>query len=137
MRFEDLPTLNATLNGLSAVFLIAGFIFIRRKRISAHKFCMLSACVTSTLFLICYLTYHSSHGATRYQHRGLIRTVYFSILVSHTFLAVIILPMVIMTLRRALKGNFEAHRRIAKWTLPLWIYVSITGVVIYLMLYQF
>lgn len=136
MTVEDLPIVNATLNGLSAILLAAGFTFIRRKNIPAHRFCMLSAVVTSTIFLACYLTFHYYHGSTRFQGQGAIWWIYFSILLSHTILAIVVVPLVLTTLYRALKGQFDRHKRIARWTLPIWFYVSVTGVVIYLMLYQ-
>ena len=132
-----MPELNAALNLTSALFLIAGFIFIKRRSIAAHKFCMLSATATSLVFLISYIYYHLNHGSTRFQGTGFSRTVYFSILISHTILAVVQVPLIYKTLRHALTGRIEQHRRLAQITLPIWIYVSITGVVIYWMLYQF
>jgi uncharacterized membrane protein YozB (DUF420 family) len=134
---SQLPTLNAALNSLSAVFLITGYLLIRSKRISAHRICMLSAFACSTLFLISYLVYHYQVGSVPFKGQGSIRTVYFVILITHTILAVTIVPLAIITLRRALKGRFEAHQRIARWTFPLWLYVSITGVIVYVMLYRF
>ena len=131
-----LPTLNAILNTLSAVFLASGYVFIRQRRITAHKRCMISALVTSSLFLVSYLTYHFQIGSKPFTGQGPIRTVYFSILLSHTTLAAVIVPLVVMTVRRAWKGNFERHARIARRTLPLWLYVSVTGVVVYWMLYR-
>jgi putative membrane protein len=131
-----LPLIDATLNAASAVLLIAGYYFIRRKNIAAHRACMLAAFATSILFLICYLTYHYFHGVTRFPGHGLVRTFYLSLLASHTILAVVIVPLVLATLYRAWRRQFDRHRRIAVWTLPLWIYVSITGVVVYWMLYQ-
>jgi putative membrane protein len=133
---ELLPTVNATLNTLSAIFLLCGYWNIRHKRIAAHKACMLSAVVTSSLFLISYLTYHYHIGSKHFEGPGWVRPVYFSILISHTILAAAIVPLVLMTLRRALKGNFQMHARIARRTLPLWVYVSVTGVVVYWMLYR-
>ena len=131
-----LPTLNAILNALSAILLVNGYRFIRQRRIIAHKRCMISAIVTSSLFLVSYLTYHFQIGSKPFTGQRTIRTVYFSILISHTSLAITIVPLVLITLRRALKGNFERHARIARRTLPLWLYVSVTGVVVYWMLYQ-
>jgi uncharacterized membrane protein YozB (DUF420 family) len=131
-----LPHVNATLNSISAVLLISGFLFIRRGNITSHRKCMLTACVTSTLFLVGYLTYHSFFGSTSFKGEGWIRPVYFTILLTHTILAVVIVPMVLLTVFRALRERFDAHRRIARWTLPLWLYVSITGVIVYLLLYQ-
>jgi uncharacterized membrane protein YozB (DUF420 family) len=136
MSISELPTLNAILNSISATLLVAGYFFIRRKNIKAHRASMISAFVTSTLFLISYLTYHYYHGSTKFQGQGAIRAVYFSILLTHTILAAAIVPMVFITFSRALKERFDRHRKIARWTLPLWLYVSVTGVVVYLMLYQ-
>jgi len=132
---RKLPTVNAGLNGTCAVLLVAGFLFIRSKRVGAHKACMITACVVSLLFLASYLTYHHFAGSTRFTREGWIRPVYFTILISHTVLAALIVPMVIVTLVNALRGRFERHRGIARWTLPAWMYVSVTGVVVYVMLY--
>jgi uncharacterized membrane protein YozB (DUF420 family) len=115
---------------------LAGFRFIRRGRIQAHRNCQVSAVVTSTLFLISYLTYHYYHGATRFAGQGLVRPLYFAILLTHTILAVVIVPLILITLYRAARKDFVRHRRIARWTLPLWLYVSVTGVIVYLMLYH-
>ncbi|MCI0524814.1 MAG: DUF420 domain-containing protein [Acidobacteria bacterium] len=136
MSISELPTLNAILNSISAILLGAGYFFIRRKNIKAHRASMVSAFVTSTLFLISYLTYHYYHGSTKFQGQGAIRAVYFFILLTHTILAAAIVPMIFITFSRALKEKFDRHRKIARWTLPLWLYVSVTGVVVYLMLYQ-
>jgi len=136
MPLSSLPGLNAALNSASAVLLAAGYLFIRNKKIAAHRLCMLSAFTTSALFLISYLTYHYQVGSVPFKGQGWIRVVYFTILISHTILAATIVPLVLMTLTRALKGSFERHKRIARWTLPLWLYVSITGVIVYWMLYQ-
>lgn len=136
MSIADLPVLNATLNATSAVLLAAGFGFIRKKRVAAHRVCMLSALAVSSAFLTSYLIYHYHVGSVRFQGRGWIRPVYFAILSTHTILAVAIVPLVLVTLTRALKGNFDRHARLARWTLPLWFYVSVTGVVIYWMLYH-
>jgi uncharacterized membrane protein YozB (DUF420 family) len=132
-----LPTVNAILNGTSAVLLCTGYLFIRRRRITAHKICMLSAFITSTVFLVSYLTLRYFAGFTAFHGQGWIRPVYFTILVSHTVLAACILPLVLMTLYRAWREQFTKHRWIARWTLPLWFYVSVTGVIVYLLLYQF
>lgn len=131
----DLPTLNAALNSLSAVFLCAGYYFIRARHREAHRRCMLAACVTSTLFLISYLVYHFHVGSVKFQGQGWIRSVYFTILITHTILATAVVPLALITLVRALREKFDAHRRIARWTLPIWLYVSVTGVVVYWMLY--
>lgn len=136
MSFSDLPALNASLNALSAVFLTAGYRNIRQKNISAHRACMLTAFGFSTLFLISYIIYHARVGSVRFLHQGWIRPVYFSILITHVTLAAVILPLAIVTLSRALKQRFDRHRQIARWTLPLWLYVSVTGVVVYAMLYH-
>ncbi len=133
---SDLPAVNATLNGTSAVLLLVGFYLIRRRNMTAHRLCMLAAFGTSTLFLISYLVYHFQVGSVRFGGTGWARTLYFSILSTHTVLAVVIVPLVLITLSRALKERFDRHRRIARWTLPLWLYVSVTGVVIYWMLYR-
>ncbi len=134
---HDLPAVNATLNATSAVLLTTGYRLIRRGRRETHKRVMLAAFTVSILFLISYLVYHSQVGSVRYPHSGAIRTVYLSILFTHTGLAATVPVLAILTLRRALKGNFTRHRRLARWTLPIWLYVSVTGVVVYLMLYQF
>lgn len=131
-----LPHLNAILNGTSAVLLSLGYIFIRKGNIAAHRTCQVSALVVSLLFLTSYLTYHFQHGATRFQGQGFVRPLYFVILISHTILAVVIVPLVVITFMRALRADFVRHRRIARVTLPLWLYVSVTGVIVYLMLYQ-
>jgi putative membrane protein len=136
MSISDLPTLNAILNSISAVLLATGFFFIRRKNIKAHRACMIAAFATSTLFLISYLIYHYNHGATGFSGEGIVRPVYFTILITHTILAAAIVPMVFITFSRALREKFDKHRKIARWTLPLWLYVSVTGVFVYLMLYQ-
>ena len=131
-----LPHLNAVLNTTSALLLLAGFRFIRLGRIQAHRNCQVTAVVTSTLFLISYLTYHYFHGTTRFAGQGIVRPFYFIILTTHTILAVVIVPLIFITLYRAVRGDFIRHKRIARWTLPLWLYVSVTGVIVYLMLYQ-
>jgi len=136
MQISDLPTVNATLNALSSIWLTSGYLFIRQKKIFAHRFCMLGALTTSTLFLISYLTYHYHAGSKPFTGQGAIRTVYFTILLTHTVLAVVIVPMALITLSRAFKERFDQHKRIARWTLPMWFYVSVTGVIIYFMLYQ-
>jgi uncharacterized membrane protein YozB (DUF420 family) len=130
------PAINATLNALSGVFLLIAFILIRQRRILAHKRFMLAACTTSLVFLASYLAYHYAAGTTRFAGLGWSRPVYFTLLLTHTVLAVVIVPLVLVTLARGLRGNFARHRAIARWTFPLWLYVSITGVVIYVMLYH-
>jgi uncharacterized membrane protein YozB (DUF420 family) len=137
MQIQDLPALNATLNGLSAVLLTTGYILIRRGRRDLHKRCMLAALATSALFLISYVIYHLNTGSRPFPGQGGIRLVYFVILITHVILAAAILPLALITTARGLKEQYDRHVRIARWTLPLWLYVSVTGVVIYLMLYQF
>jgi putative membrane protein len=131
-----LPHFNAFLNFSSFVLLTCGYFFIRRKNIIAHRNCQIAALSVSVLFLISYVTYHSQHGATSFTGQGIVRPVYFVILTSHTILAVVIVPFVIITVLRAKRGDFLRHRAIARWTLPMWLYVSITGVIVYLMLYH-
>ncbi len=128
--------LNATLNAASAILLTTGYAMIRRGRIVAHKTCMASAFVCSTVFLVSYLIYHARVGSVAFRGQGWIRPAYFTLLISHTILAAAIVPLAILTLTRALRGRFDRHKRIARWTLPLWLYVSVTGVVIYFLLYR-
>jgi putative membrane protein len=130
------PALDAALNGASALLLTLGFVFIRQRKIAAHKTCMISAFASSTIFLVCYLWYHAHHGVTHFTGQGFVRGFYFALLGSHTILAAVIVPLVLMTLYRALRNRFPQHRKIARWTLPLWLYVSVTGVLVYWMLYQ-
>lgn len=136
MSVTDLPTLNATLNSIAAILLVAGYIAIRRRHIRTHKRCMLSAFVTSALFLVSYLVYHAQVGSRPFAGEGPLRLAYFAILISHVVLAAAILPLAVVTLARALRGRFDRHVALARWTLPLWLYVSVTGVVVYLMLYH-
>ena len=131
-----LPHLNACLNASSAVLLFAGYSFIRKGNVAAHRACQISALIVSSLFLVSYLTYHYYHGTTRFLGTGLARPIYFTVLTSHTILAIVIVPLIAVTFYRALKLDFVRHRKIARITLPLWFYVSITGVIVYLMLYQ-
>jgi putative membrane protein len=133
---SELPTLNAALNTLSAVFLCTGYFFIRARNIRAHRACMLAAFACSSLFLVSYLIYHFQVGSVPYQGRGWIRAAYFAILLTHTILATAVVPLALITLVRALRAKFTAHRRIARWTFPIWLYVSVTGVIVYLMLYR-
>lgn len=134
--YSIFPVINATLNACSAVLLVIGRTLIGRKNVTAHRAVMLTALGTSTLFLISYLYYHAHVGSVHFQGMGWSRPLYFTILTSHTILAAVIVPMVIITLSRALRQRFDRHRAVARWTFPLWLYVSVTGVVIYLMLYQ-
>jgi uncharacterized membrane protein YozB (DUF420 family) len=136
MTIADLPALNATLNATSAVLLTIGWILIRRGRWRQHRAFMIAAFCTSVLFLISYLTYHAHIGSKHFTGQGAIRVVYFSILLTHTVLAATIVPLVLVTLSRGLSARFDRHRAIARWTIPLWLYVSVTGVVVYFMLYQ-
>ena len=130
------PAIDAALNAISAVFLALGYFFIRKKNIRAHKACMLSAFGASVLFLVFYLTYHFLHGIVRFTGQGLVRPFYFALLGTHTILAAVIVPLVLITLYRAWRGRFDRHKQIARWTLPLWFYVSVTGVVVYWMLFH-
>lgn len=133
---DSLPAVNATLNVAAACLLFLGWIFIRRKQVAAHRACMIAAFVVSAMFLACYLAYHFQRGSRPFPGHGIWRTVYFLILVPHIFLAMAMLPPIYLTFRRAFAGDFERHRRIARPTLAVWIYVSATGVLVYLMLYQ-
>lgn len=134
--YTALPAVNATLNGIAAIFLSVGWVMIKRGDRRRHQACMLIAFVMSTLFLISYLTYHANVGSVPFQGQGTIRQVYFAILITHILLAAVILPLALVTLSRALSRRFDRHRKIARWTLPIWLYVSVTGVVIYVMLYK-
>ena len=136
MEIASLPTLNASLNALASVFLVAGYVMIRSRRIDAHRRCMLSALGTSALFLISYVIYHANAGSVPFRGTGAIRVVYFAVLIPHIILAAAILPLALVTTARGLRGDYTRHVRIARWTLPIWLYVSVTGVIVYLMLYQ-
>lgn len=137
MNYALLPHLNAALNATSGLLLLAGFLFIRRRNVAAHRACMLGAVTASCLFLVSYLVYHFGHqGVTRFQGPPGVRLLYLTILLTHTVLAVVIVPLVAVTLVRALRTDFLRHRRVARWTFPLWLYVSATGVVVYLFLYH-
>ena len=137
LSVTDLPTLNASLNAISAVLLSTGYVFIRRGQWQRHRACMVAALAVSVLFLTSYVIYHLNVGSVPFQGRGLIRGVYFTILITHIILAAAIVPLALMTVSRAFARRFDRHRRIARVTLPLWMYVSVTGVVIYFMLYRF
>jgi uncharacterized membrane protein YozB (DUF420 family) len=130
------PALNASLNGASAVLIITGHMLVHRKQISLHRACMIAAVVTSSLFLTSYLYYHAHVGSVRFPGQGWVRPVYFTLLISHTVLAAAVVPLVLLSLIAALRGRFQRHRRIARWAYPIWLYVSVTGVVVYVMLYQ-
>jgi uncharacterized membrane protein YozB (DUF420 family) len=142
VSIHDLPAVNASLNGLSVVFLTAGFVFIKRGNKITHRNCMIAAFCTSVIFLACYLTYHTwlavvlHQGPTRFLNPPWFRPIYLTILLTHTILAIVIVPMILTTLWRAKMERFETHKKIARWTWPLWMYVSVTGVVVYLLLYQ-
>jgi putative membrane protein len=136
MDLSILPTVNAALNATSALLLVLGYTLIRQRAITGHTICMLGACGTSAIFLVSYLTYHFFHGATRFPGQGPVRLFYFSILISHTFLAICVVPLVIFTLVFAFRSRFDKHAALARVTLPVWLYVSVTGVVVYWMLYR-
>ncbi len=136
MTVHDLPAVNATLNALSGVLLLIGYMLIRARRIEQHRRCMIAAFVTSSLFLVSYLVYHAQVGSVPFTRHGLVRPVYFTILITHVTLAAVVLPMALVTLSRGLKRRFVQHRRIARWTFPIWMYVSVTGVLVYVLLYQ-
>lgn len=136
MSVTDLPALNATLNAMASVLLVTGWVLIKRGRRQAHRNCMIAALVVSGLFLTSYVIYHAHVGSVPFTGTGWIRTVYFSVLIPHVILAAAIVPPVIITVSRGLSAKYDRHRRIARWTLPLWLYVSVTGVIVYVMLYQ-
>jgi len=133
---HDLPAVNATLNGAAGVLLVIGYLLIRAGRIDLHRRVMIAAFCTSTLFLISYLAYHAQVGSVPFTRQGLVRSIYFTILITHVILAAAVLPLALITLSRGLKGRYPQHRRIARWTLPIWLYVSVTGVLVYVLLYQ-
>ncbi len=135
IQISDLPAVNAILNSISAVFLITGYVMIRNRLVTYHRFCMIVAFVASILFLVSYLTYHYHIGSKHFPGTGIIRTVYFTILITHKTLAASVPVLATITLYRAIKRQFDRHKRIARWTLPIWLYVSVTGVIIYCMLY--
>ena len=137
MNVTDLPAVNATLNGISALLILLGYAMIRQEHKQAHALCMISAIITSALFLGCYLTYHflKAGHVTRFTHPGWPKALYFFILGTHTPLAVLVLPLIALTVIPALQQHFDAHKRMARWTLPVWLYVSVTGVLVYMMLY--
>jgi putative membrane protein len=136
VSISDLPALNACLNAISAALLTYGWVLIKRGHIEQHRRCMLAAFGTSALFLTSYVVYHANIGSRPFQGQGAIRTVYFAILITHVVLAAAILPLSLVTLRRGLTAQYDRHRRIARWTLPIWLYVSVTGVIVYVMLYR-
>ena len=136
MTLHDLPAVNATLNGLSGILLVVGYAAIRAGRINWHRRCMIAAFVTSAVFLVCYVIYHAQVGSVRFTRQGFVRPLYFSILITHVTLAATVVPLAVMTLRRGLRAQYPRHRAIARWTLPVWLYVSVTGVLVYVLLYQ-
>jgi putative membrane protein len=136
VTLHDLPAINATLNAISGILLFAGYLFIRARKISQHRRCMIAAFVTSSLFLICYVVYHAQVGSVRFTREGFVRSLYFSVLITHVTLAALVPPLAIVTLSRGLKARYAQHRRIARWTFPIWLYVSVTGVLVYVLLYQ-
>jgi uncharacterized membrane protein YozB (DUF420 family) len=136
ITISDLPALNATLNGLAAILLVSGYVLIKRGDQRRHRWCMLAALGTSALFLVSYVTYHLHAGSRPFPGQGPIRLVYFAILITHVILAAAIVPLALVTATRALRSQFDRHVKIARWTFPIWLYVSVTGVVIYLMLYE-
>ena len=136
MSVTDLPAVNATLNTISTVLLITGWVFIHRGERKKHKACMIAALVVSALFLTSYVIYHAQVGSVPFRRTGWIRTVYFAILIPHVILAAAIVPPILITVSRALTAKFDKHRQIARWTLPVWLFVTVTGVIVYLLLYQ-
>jgi uncharacterized membrane protein YozB (DUF420 family) len=136
VEITDLPAVNASLNALSTVFLTIGYVLIRRGKRTLHKRCMIAALVTSTLFLACYVVYHANVGSRPFTGEGPIRIVYFTVLITHVILAIAVLPLALTTAARGLWSQFDRHVRVARWALPVWLYVSVTGVVVYWMLYQ-
>lgn len=133
---HHLPAINATLNALSGILLAAGYLLIRSGRVQQHRRCMIAAFATSSLFLACYLVYHAQVGSVPFTRQGFVRPLYFTILITHVILAASVLPLAIVTLSRGLKARIPAHRAVARWTLPIWLYVSVTGVLVYVLLYQ-
>ena len=131
-----LPAVNATLNALSGILLLIGYVLIRNGHVQQHRRCMIAAFTTSSLFLICYVVYHAQVGSVRFTREGFVRPLYFTILITHVTLAATVLPLAIVTLSRGLKARYLSHRAIARWTLPIWLYVSVTGVLVYVLLYQ-
>jgi len=136
LTVHDLPAVNATLNALSGVLLLTGYVLIRRRRIEQHRRVMIAAFITSSLFLVCYVIYHAQVGSVRFTRQGFVRPLYFTILITHVTLAALVLPLAIVTLSRGLGARYVQHRLIARWTLPIWLYVSVTGVLVYVLLYQ-
>ena len=136
MTVHDLPAVNASLNALATVFLVSGYLLIRARRILQHRACMLAALAASSLFLVCYTVYHAQVGSVRFTRQGLVRPLYFTILITHVTLAATVLPLALVTAARGLRADYVRHTKVARWTLPIWLYVSVTGVLVYVLLYQ-
>jgi putative membrane protein len=136
VTLQDLPAVNASLNALSGILLLIGYVLIRQRRIETHRKVMIAAFVTSSIFLICYVVYHAQVGSVRFTRQGFVRPLYFTILITHVTLAAAVVPLALVTLSRGLKARYAKHRAIARWTFPIWLYVSITGVLVYVLLYQ-
>ena len=136
MTVHTLPAINASLNALSGVLLVIGYALMKARKIELHRRVMIAAFITSSLFLVCYIVYHAQVGSVSFTRQGFVRPLYFSILITHVTLAAVVLPLAIVTLTRGLKGRYPKHRAVARWTFPIWLYVSVTGVLVYLMLYQ-
>ena len=136
MTVQSLPAVNATLNAISTVLLVTGYVLIRGRHVTMHRRCMIAAFAASSLFLVCYVIYHAQVGSVPFPRHGFVRLLYFAILITHVVLAATVPPLAIVTLTRGLKGRYPQHRRIARWTFPIWMYVSVTGVIVYLLLYQ-
>ena len=136
MTVHDLPAVNATLNAISGVLLMIGYALIRARRIDLHRRFMIAAFTASSLFLVCYIVYHAQVGSVRFTRHGFVRPLYFTILITHVTLAAAVLPLAIVTLSRGLAAKYQVHRKIARWTFPIWLYVSVTGVLVYVLLYQ-
>jgi uncharacterized membrane protein YozB (DUF420 family) len=136
MSVHDLPAVNATLNAISGVLLLIGYALIRARKIELHRKFMIAAFSASSLFLICYIVYHAQVGSVRFTRQGIVRPIYFTILITHVTLAAVVLPLAIVTLSRGLAAKYQVHRKIARWTFPVWLYVSVTGVLVYVLLYQ-
>jgi putative membrane protein len=133
---HDLPAINASLNAASGVLLLCGYTLMRLRKIDLHRRFMIAAFVTSSVFLVCYVIYHAQVGSVRFTREGFVRPLYYTILLTHVTLAIAVVPLALMTLSRGLKGRYPQHRRIARWTFPIWLYVSVTGVLVYVLLYQ-
>lgn len=136
MTVHDLPAVNASLNALSGILLLTGYVMIRTRRIQQHRRCMIAAFITSSVFLACYVVYHAQVGSVPFTRQGLVRPIYFTILITHVTLAVAVVPLALVTLSRGLKGRYPQHVQVARWTFPIWLYVSVTGVLVYVLLYQ-